>query len=338
MNIKKHVMPVTVVIVLLVSVVLGCPGSYANDAATSAVVRNTAPAVVVTLTPDDDLATPGVQVINSDPTTNKTVTITAYARDMNGYDDLCSVTANITGPSIVEDSPVSLCLAMTVNDTTATYNGYFNLSCHTEGEYEVAVTATDSGGSTGVATMNFSYQHDGTVVTVYNYETGASTDKWAYRYQHKTKPPNTCVVPHTEFTLGQYQHISQKDWQMQLDRTTNRGKYATHRFKIEIVQPADTITQIDLVWNGLGYKIFGENGATLYVWNHKTDKYKRLDGDNSFITTLNGQLNKDIANYLSDDCITLVVVQNSPQTSWGRFPLRSVLGTDYLKLEVTHNA
>ena len=444
MNGKLNVLPVmvvAVVAVLIVSAVMSCPIIYATDAETSTVVRNAAPTVDIDLTPDDDPATPGVQVINPDPATNKTVTITATVTDVNGYDDLTGVViANITGPSTVEDSPVNLSFYHTVNVTTARYEGSFNMSSHLEGDYKVEVNATDKGRLTGVGSENFSYSYgappdttppvvtnpsanpslilaDGTqecqlnvtvtdesgiysvtvdlteigglaaeemtnipgtdiytinttaavgtspgtyylsvngtdnspnrnsntsvsipltvlppeVVTTYDYRTGAGTDKWAYRYQHNEKPPSMNDVPSIEFVSEQYNRISQRDWRMLIDRTDRRGNYATHRFKINIDQPADEIIEMNIAWNGVGYGFLGKKGASLYVWNYTAGNYEILDRDNRFIAKLNGELGGDLQNYLSDGNIIFVVEQNSP--------LRSILGTDYLKLEVVvHNA
>jgi hypothetical protein len=158
MNKKQNVLPVMVALVLVASLVITCLPIYAENAGTSANVLNSAPTVDVELTPDDDPATPGVQVINPDPSTNKTVTITAAVTDMNGYDDLTGdVVANITGPSVVEDSPVSLSFDSVIGITTVTYTGSFNMSNHLEGDYKVEVKATDKGGLTGVGSRNFSY-------------------------------------------------------------------------------------------------------------------------------------------------------------------------------------
>ena len=147
--------------IVLVAALLNCPSGYAVDAEVTTTVSNAAPSVDVYLAPDDDPATPGVQVINTELTTkNKTVAIIANVTDMNGYDDLTGVvTAAIMGPSEVEDSPVSLSLDSAVNVTTATYSGSFNISYHSEGVYEVLVTATDKGGLTGAGTEPFTYSY-----------------------------------------------------------------------------------------------------------------------------------------------------------------------------------
>ena len=159
-DIKVNVLPAMVAIVLIASLVLSCLPVYATGTGVTATVLNAVPTVSVELTPDDVPATPGVQVINHEPaTTNKTVTITATVRDLNGWDDIVntSITATITGPSVIEDSPLNLCFDSIVNLTTATYTGSFNMSNHLEGDYKVEVTATDFSGSTGAGAKNFTY-------------------------------------------------------------------------------------------------------------------------------------------------------------------------------------
>lgn len=79
--------------------------------------------------------------------------------DKNGYTDIITVTANITGPSTVEDSPVNLTFDSVINITAATYKGSFNLSNHSEGEYKVEVTAIDAGGLAGAGSRNFTYSY-----------------------------------------------------------------------------------------------------------------------------------------------------------------------------------
>ena len=113
--------------------------------------------VDVRLTPDDDPVTPGVQVIKPEPGANKTVTIIANVSDKDGWGDIANVTAEISGPSTVEDSPVNLSFDYNISVTTAVYTGSFNMSNHSEGDYKVEVTATDAGGFAGVGSKNFSY-------------------------------------------------------------------------------------------------------------------------------------------------------------------------------------
>ncbi|CAD6491526.1 MAG: hypothetical protein ANIMEMIM_00156 [Candidatus Argoarchaeum ethanivorans] len=159
--------PIALVVVLTASILLGSSSVYANDATSSATVLNAAPTMAIELAPDDNPAAPGVQVINpSWETQNRTVTITATVTDMNGWDDLTgTVTAEITGPSTVNDSPVSLTFDNEISVTTAVYTGVFNMSAHTEGDYTIEVTASDAGGLSGNGSENFTYLHTAGDVT-----------------------------------------------------------------------------------------------------------------------------------------------------------------------------
>jgi hypothetical protein len=132
--------------------------AHAESVSTSATVINTAPTTDnLDLSPDDDPAIPGVQVITLVPNRNKVVTIVANVSDKNGWDDIVNVTAEIAGPDVVEDSPVNLSLDTSVNIATAIYKGSFNMSNHLEGDYKVEVTVTDAWGLNGTNSRNFTY-------------------------------------------------------------------------------------------------------------------------------------------------------------------------------------
>jgi hypothetical protein len=308
----------------------------ANDVTIGANVLNIAPGVDAGLAPDDDPETPSIQVINPDPTTNKTVTITATIVDMNGYDDILSVIANITGPSVVEDSPVSLGFDSNINVTTAVYKGTFNMSNHSEGDYKVEVTAIDFGGLTGVGSKDFTYQY-GAGVTTYDFRTGAGKDKWAYRYQHNARPPATNDVPNIEFTSVLYNKIKVDDGTTQVDASSSNGYYAIHRFKFDLAEPEGSITRLDILWNGLGYHIWGTRGAALYIWNFETGTYEHLDRDTATFLTLEGTISDNIGDYMDDDgSIIIIAEQNSAQWKFWRWKFCSYIGTDYVRVNVTY--
>lgn len=447
MNKKRDVLPVLVAIVLVASLVMNCLPVYAENAGTSAAVMNAAPTVDVELAPDDMPGMPGVQVINPDPSTNKTVTITANVTDMNGYDDLTDVViATITGPSEVEDSPVSLSFDSVVNLTTVTYTGTFNMSDHAEGEYKVEVNASDNGGLEGVGSRNFTYSYgappdtippevtnpsanppmilaDGTqesqlnvtvtdesgiysvtvdlteiggtaavvmtnipgtdvyttsttaavgtspgtyylpvnatdnslnrnsntsvsipltvlppeVVTTYDFTTGASSDKWAFRKQHYAKPPLTNNVPNIVFTPTQYNKIKVNDGIYKVDASSANGYYAIHRFKFDLAEPESSITKLDILWDGAGYIRWGTRGATLYIWNFETGAYEQLDRKTNKKVTLEGTIAGNIEDYIDDDgSLIIIAEQNSAQWRFWRWTFRSRLGTDYVKVDVTY--
>ncbi|RZN36783.1 MAG: hypothetical protein EF813_06390 [Methanosarcinales archaeon] len=439
----------TIPIVLVV--LIACSAFYltsvsANDAASSAAVPNAAPAVEVGLAPDDDPATSGVQVINPDwESRNRAVTITADVVDMNGWDDLTgTVTAEITGPGVVEDSPVSLTFDHEIDVTTAVYTGVFNMSDHAEGDYTVIITADDAGGLSGTGQESFTYFHtagdvtppnvanpvadpasivaDGVegselsvdvtdasgiyavtidlssiggnheqpmtsiagtdaytttttaavgttpgmyglpvtatddspnrntntavnilltvmpqeVVTTYDFTTGAGGDRWAFRKQYGAKPPATSKVPAIEFTQSKYEKIMADDSTMQTDRTSANGKYAIHRFKFSIDEPESSITEINILWNGVGYHYWDTGGATLYIWNVESGCYEKLSSSFSTHLTLEGSITENIVDYIDDSgSLTIIAEQNTPQRKFWRWVLRSSIGTDYVRVDVT---
>lgn len=440
-------LPIVLAVVLTALILLVSSSVYASGVTSSATVLNAAPTVGVGLAPDNDLVAPGVQVINENwQTQNKTVTITATVTDMNGYDDLTgTVTAVITGPSPVNDSPVSLSFDHNTSVATAVYTGVFNMSDHSEGDYTVEVTAYDNGGFSGIGSENFTYLHTagditpptvtdpaavpdsivangaeetelsvnvtdasgiyavtidlspvggnsaqlmnntaGTdtytttttaavgmtagmyglpvtaiddspnnnantdvsilltvlpneVVTTYDFTTGMSSDKWAFRKQHFNKPPADNGDPNNKFKPKEYEPIKVDDGMMQEDASGAKGFYAIHRFSFNIAEPEDAITKIEILWDGKGYHDWlGGDGATLYIWNFTTGAYEQLDHSNDDYITLEGSITADIGDYIGPKGnLIFIAEQNTAQWKLLGLKFRSRLGTDYVKVDVT---
>ena len=325
-------------ILLLVVAPVAIGNAIGNDTVVQTVTVLAPPGVTVELTPDDDSVTPGVQVINPDPSTNKTVNITAAVSDGDGYSNIVSVIANITGPSVVEDSPVNLSFDSVVNITTAVYTGSFNMSNHSEGDYKVEVRATDFGELTGVSSRNFAYLYGAPVVTVttYDFATGAGVDKWAFMKQHFATPPAVSNVPDDEFTAEQYENIMVDDGTMQVDASSGNGFYAIHRFNFSIAEPEGSITKLDILWDGRGYHDLGISGATLYIWNFETKSYEQLNMSTDIYITLEGTITDNIGDYIDDDTMIIIAEQNFPVWKFWRWKFRSYIGTDYVKVDVTY--
>ena len=341
---------ILILVLCSVSASVSVLASGTNEVTIGASVPNSAPTVDAGLMPDDD-PTPGVQVINPDPSTNKTVTIIANVTDMNGWGDLVTITATITGSSVVKDSPVSLSFDSVVNITTAVYTGSFNMSNHSEGDYKVEVTAKDFGGLTGVGSRNFTYSYGAPVVTgtTYDFATGAGVDKWAFRYQIDPKSPDTNDVPATEFVgtppdkKGEYTLISKEDHKMQKDSSDSFGNYTAHRFVFNITESADSIVEIEVQWIGKGATRdkAQEHGATLYIWNNtntNTGYYEQLDCTLSRRREpLSGMITANTENYIDAyGNLTILVVQNANQSALRGRQLVSKLSTDCVKIDITH--
>jgi len=440
-------LPIVLAVILTASMLLVSSSVYASGATSSATVLNVPPSAGVGLAPDDNSAAPGVQVINPDwQTQNMTVTINATVTDTNGWDDLTGiVTAVITGPGPVNDSPVSLTFVYNTSVATAVYTGVFNMSDHAEGDYTVNITAGDTGGLSCNGSKNFTYLQtagditpptvtdpaaipdsitaDGVeeselsvnvtdtsgiytvtidlspiggnpaqlmiriagtdtytttttvaagttlgmyglpvtatdnspnrntnsdvsilltvlpneVVTTYDFTTGVSSDKWAFRKQHFGKPPLDNDDPNNEFKLEEYEPIMVDDGMMQEDASAAKRFYAIHRFNFNIAEPEDAITSIDILWDGKGEHdwLLGGDGATLYIWNFDIGAYEQLDSSIDDHITLEGSINTSIGDYIGPKGnLIFIAEQNTAQWKLG-FKFHSRLGTDYVKVDVT---
>lgn len=112
----------------------------------------------IEISPDDYTVEVGIQ-IDPVPEANKTVNITAVVSDANGWEDVDTVIARISGPTSVDDSPVYLAFVSNNSATNATYRGSFNMSFYyAPGNYTVNVTATDNDGLNGCGTENYTYK------------------------------------------------------------------------------------------------------------------------------------------------------------------------------------
>jgi len=172
----------------------------------------------------------------------------------------------------------------------------------------------------------------------YDFLTGAGTDKWAYKRQVDALKPGTNDVPSEEFSkeLDEYIDIKVDDGTMQEAVTELVGKYAAHRFNFSIDEATTDIDWINVTWNGKGWheKVPpNDNGSTLYIWNGTA--YEQLATTTSGQeVNLTGEMTLGISSYINTGNVTVLVVQNSAETTQGNTPKHSHIATDYVKLVV----
>ena len=172
-------------------------------------------------------------------------------------------------------------------------------------------------------------------IHVYDFNDGAGTNKWAFRYQNNSKPPITCDVPSTEFSSTEYGKIKRKyDNMIQKDTTNTPGYYAAHRFNFSIDETTSDITALNVSWNGKGYHDSGgnDNGAYLYIYNFTSGGYGSAvaSTDNSAEVTLIWGNASSASNYINSGNVTILVEQNSQDDGSNH----SHIWTDYVKLLV----
>ena len=175
---------------------------------------------------------------------------------------------------------------------------------------------------------------------LYDFLTGAGTDKWAFRYRITQDEFNSPIYPSTEFTTDpdQYGNIEANDDTFQIDDTGKNqdGYYAAHRFNFSIAEPESKVTKINVTWNGKGYHDLTDyNGAYLYIWNFTSVAYYQLaittSGDEQ---TLTGEKTGTCcSDYIDSSGNVTVLVKQKSECS---FPpsKKSYIETDYVRVAV----
>ncbi len=171
---------------------------------------------------------------------------------------------------------------------------------------------------------------------LYDFSSGAGSDKWAYRYQVNGQPPASNNVPVIEFSFPQYGNIDTNDGIMQNDGADSWGYHAIHRFVFQISENEENISHVDVFWNGRGESngfLAGEDGITLYIWNYTSGSYIELDSNSDASEVdLTGMITASVEHFVSaKGNITLLAEQNAAR--W--FFATSELWTDYVSVNIT---
>lgn len=169
------------------------------------------------------------------------------------------------------------------------------------------------------------------ITHVYDFSTGAGTNKWAYKYQVGSN--SGAGDPNIEFNSTEYNNIKTDDNVYASNKTSTNSYYAAHRFNFSIAEASPT--KINVTWNGIGDHDTATDGAKLYIYNFTSTAYEQLD---STITgppteiTLTGEKTSSINSYISpSNNVTILVNQTSAQIS---ALAKSHIKTDYVKLVV----
>ena len=171
---------------------------------------------------------------------------------------------------------------------------------------------------------------------LYDFLTGAGTDKWAYEKQVDALKPTTNDVPNVEFpTLAHYAKIKVDDENRKESETATPDYFAAHRFNFSISEDPNDISKINVTWNGKGWHDktppTGNNGSYLYIWDGT--EYEEL-ANNAGVgadATLTGERTTSISSYINAGNVTVLVVQKFAQTKQGD---RSHIETDYVRVVV----
>ena len=178
-------------------------------------------------------------------------------------------------------------------------------------------------------------------VHVYNFDSGAGKDKWAFKYQNNSRPPGACDVPSEEFNATEYTNIKADDDSSTFNQTTTADYYAAHRFNITIEEYVANVTEMRINWKGKGLHgntSADHNGSHLYLWNYTGGAYEELDHQTNVPSDteywLHGKVTSGISNYVSSTGnVTILVMADKSHAGTNA----SKLWTNYVELRVHTN-
>ena len=170
----------------------------------------------------------------------------------------------------------------------------------------------------------------------YDFLTGASDDKWAFKWQltQAQFDYSSPIYPDTKFSDTEYAAIKADDDVFACNTTIAEGYYAAHRFNFSISESASDISAINVTWNGKGWHDSSPestyDGAYLYIWNGADyEELANNSGDDGWVY-LTGEKTSSISSYIISGNVTILVKQKSVDT--GR--KHSHICTDYVKVVI----
>lgn len=146
---------ISFILTLIAITAIIIPNAIALAQSGQAQIKNKAPTIEsVTITTDDDLVTAGVQV-NPTPNSTKSVSVEIQTRDVNGFNDIDSVSVVVYKPDgltvhVASGSATFSSGTGANGDWTYSFNmNYYDTAAIGTSTYKVVATATDASAGTG---------------------------------------------------------------------------------------------------------------------------------------------------------------------------------------------
>ncbi len=140
-----------------------------------------------------------------------------------------------------------------------------------------------------------------------------------------------------EFTAGDYTIISTNDSDNVYDSCSTVGKYQYHRFAFSITESVDSITRIDVVWKGYGFKPFG-GGYGHSLWVKESGTWTLKDsGTSSSAEILDSSYTSGFSSIISSG--QFIIGAQCDKSALGGEPAKtSNLFSYYAEVNVTYTA
>ncbi len=122
-----------------------------------------------------------------------------------------------------------------------------------------------------------------------------------------TGPDDTGVEEATNTNYSEIQADDGNYW------VTDNGPAASAQlFKFYVAEPLQTVSQLDLKWNGYGATATGYQ-MTFYIWNYNSSSWEFLDSKDFVTTTdadLTGVITNNISDYIDSDGEVVILISD----------------------------
>jgi MSHA biogenesis protein MshQ len=184
--------------------------------------------------------------------------------------------------------------------------------------------------------MSISFVVSAATTTTYDFSVRTpSSNIFAYYGTDSSQLPSNNSSPSLEFTSSDYVKIESNNNVYHDFINSTKNFYPAKRYVIQLDEVANTITELNVFWNGYGVnsKSNKTDGVAIYIWNNNTNSYDYVTGVTSdWVVELDQSITSSITNYIDNNNQVTVYVTSQEktfnnETNW--------IGTDYFRLSVS---
>jgi len=187
--------------------------------------------------------------------------------------------------------------------------------------------------------LSISFVVGASTTTIYDFSVRTpGSNIYAYQGTSGSKVPSSNSIPSSQFSSSDYVEIASNNNVYHDFINYTKNIYPATRYVIEVDEVVNTITELNVLWNGYGVnsKNNKSDGVLIYIWNYTNNTYDYLMGSTSDgIIEINQSKTANIADYFgnSNEVIIYVVAQEKTFNKGYNW-----IGTDYFSLSVTADA
>jgi len=187
--------------------------------------------------------------------------------------------------------------------------------------------------------LSISFVANAATTTTYDFSVRTpGSNIYAYQGTSSTQVPSNNSSPSSQFSSTDYGYIASNNNSYHDYINYTKNVYPATRYVIELDEVANTITNLNVFWNGYGVnsKKNKLDGVVVYIWNNQSNTYAYLmETTSDGVVEISQNITANITDYIgSNNEVTIYVVSQTKtfnnEYNW--------IGTDYFSLSVTGEA